>query len=280
MKADRSFGWPTCGRAAFGPVAKDRRKSKSFSTGLWTCSASGKQGGCRIRLKKEKTRILTVCRKLNTEMLGEVETMASFGMSKLELIVDLAGRELEREDRYIAGSFARNPAYSAPGDKWFPGILHLDDEKYYQRVTARALLASFPLRVQLEEQAERDNNEHFDLVLYSGDTRERVAVGEIKRCMHAGDIENDANPVRKDVAKLKRLAPATCSQFMVLFALNPRDPQRNTDNWWIPALRKQVPLGPDIQLTSYLFPTEAHWPNQPSEHEFGVIGLLLKCPTA
>jgi len=63
---------------------------------------------------------------------------------------------------------------------------------------------------------------------------------------------------------------------MVLFALNSRDPKRTADNWWIPALRNQVPLGSDVQLTRYIFPTEGHWLGGPNEWEFGVIGLLLE----
>ncbi|HEV3480786.1 MAG TPA: hypothetical protein VGR97_00505 [Candidatus Acidoferrales bacterium] len=198
--------------------------------------------------------------------------MASFGMSELRQIVKLAVEELDREDRYIAGSFARNPAYWATAKKRFPGIPHLDDEKYYQRVTARALLASFPLRVELEDQAEPGNNEHFDLVLYSGE--KRVAVGELQRCMRA-TIERDAKPVQDDILKLKRLAPAGYSQFIVLFTLNPSDPRGTTDKW-ILSLREQLQLRQDLQHTRYIFHTEGYQrPNGPSSWEFGVMGFLL-----
>ncbi|HUI43985.1 MAG TPA: hypothetical protein VL523_18635, partial [Terriglobia bacterium] len=102
--------------------------------------------------------------------------MARFGLDELNQIVELAGRELEREDRYIAGCFDRNAAYRFHGPQWSPGIYYLDDEKYYQRTVARALLASFPLRVSLEETVGSGTNEHFDLVLYPSDSDERLAV--------------------------------------------------------------------------------------------------------
>lgn len=201
--------------------------------------------------------------------------MVRFGMPELEQIVRLAGKEIEREDRYIAGCFVRNPAYSIQNNKYFPGILRQDDEKFYQRLTARALLASFPLRVELEEQAEPGNNEHFDLVLYSNEARGQVAVAELKRCTHSGDIENDAKPVRDDISKLKRLAPVACSQFMMLFTLNPHDAQGTTDSW-LQALIKRVPIPSDVGLTRYIFTTEGHWQKGPHSWEFGIIGLMIK----
>lgn len=201
--------------------------------------------------------------------------MTNLGPSELEEMVRLTGQALEREDHYIAECFAKNNAYSAQAYGWHPGILHLDDEKYYQRMTARALLASFPLRVKLEEQAQPGNSQHFDLVLYSADAGKRLAVGEVKRCMEAGDVEKDARGVRSDVEKLRSMAPAECGRFMLLFTHNPSEPQGATDKWWA-EFRKQVPLPSNLQMKRYGFPTRAHWRNGPSVDEFSVIGFTLE----
>ena len=193
--------------------------------------------------------------------------MLSFGLNELKEIVELGGRELEREDRYIAGCFARNAAYSVRSPDWFPGIMYMKYELYFQRVIARALLPSFPFRAQLEV---RDADERADLVLYHGNPAERVAVGEMKVAMEKGDISKDAALVRPDIEKLKPLA---CGQFILLFTLNDR---RNTD-CWIHQLKGELGILPACELPRYIFPTEAHWANDPErDREFGVVGVLLK----
>jgi hypothetical protein len=63
-----------------------------------------------------------------------------FGVEELKEIVQLAGRELEREDRYITGCFLRNSLYANHGHDPIPGIRYLMNERYYQRLIARALL--------------------------------------------------------------------------------------------------------------------------------------------
>ncbi len=199
--------------------------------------------------------------------------MLRFGTSELEQLVRLVGEELEREDRYIAGCFARNPAYSTPTGKWFPGILYLCKEEYYQRVAARALLASFPFRAELEEPAGPGNNQRFDLALRAGTSRECLAVGEMKLCMES-TIEADAKPVRDDIRKLRELVPQGCARFLLLFAHNPRNAEGATDRW-VAALLRQTQLPTDTPVLRYIFTTEARWPNATGEREFSVIGLLL-----
>jgi len=193
--------------------------------------------------------------------------MATFGLDELKQIVDLAGQELEREDRLIAECFAKNPAYSDRQPEWFPGIMYMKNEAYYQRVATRALLPSFPFRIELEETGTTGRS---DIVLYSGSPPECIAVGEMKLVMER-NIRADAAVVRPDIEKLQSL---TCGRFMVLFALNER---QNTEHW-IQLLREERGIPPDLQIPRpYTFPTEAHFGKGPElQWEFGVIGLLLK----
>jgi len=195
--------------------------------------------------------------------------MASFGLEELKQIVDLAGQELEREDRYIAGSFARNPAYSAQTPTRFPGIFYMKNEGYYQRVTARALLASYPLRVRLEEW--QPEGYRIDLALYSGDRDELIALGEMKCCMDPG-FEPDARKVMKDLSKLRSLAPGGCGLFLLVFT---QCPTGEVEPWV--AKRTQHLEVSRQQTRLYCFSTQSYFPNSTtSDFEFGVVGVLLK----
>ncbi len=190
--------------------------------------------------------------------------MRAFGIDELKKIVQLAGQELEREDRYIAGCFARNPVYPARDHEWIPGIYYLKDERYYQRVVARALLASFAFRVKLEEPHAQG---HFDLALYSTDPVEQIAVGEMKVCMkngwpELGSIKNDMRKLREKV----------CGKFLVIFTMSPRG---ETDGN-VKDLLRRLQCSEDSHHVSSFNSVYNNGRGHVLDGEFAVIGILLK----
>jgi hypothetical protein len=191
--------------------------------------------------------------------------MPGFGVKELEQIVQLAGLELEREDRLIAGSFATNSVYHGHGSDLVPGICYLKNERYYQRVVARALLPAFPYRVHLEDPR---RGAYIDFALYSGGSTDAVALGEMKLWMGTG--ESDINKIRDDMNKL---ANEPCGQFLVVLAISHRG---KTDQDVQDLLKK---LGcPDKPKSLYRFGTK-FFPggNSPiTDGEFAVLGVRLK----
>lgn len=142
--------------------------------------------------------------------------MQSFGPNELKQIVELTGQELEHEDRHIAESYRRNAVYSARDTEWIPGILHFRDERYFQRVAARGLLASLPLRVRLEDRAQLGHPS--DFAMYSDEPNQRVAVGEMKLWMRAGPDEPGMQSIRRDI---QQLASQPCGQFVLVLTVSP-----------------------------------------------------------
>ncbi|HUI40760.1 MAG TPA: hypothetical protein VL523_02210, partial [Terriglobia bacterium] len=86
----------------------------------------------------------------------------------------------------------------------------------------------------------------------------------------------DASGVMGDVSKLRRLAPASCGQFLLVFTQCPE----NQVKPWVEDLTHFLQLSPD-RTRYYSFSTEAHFAGNPiSDFEFGVVGLLVKAKDA
>lgn len=183
-----------------------------------------------------------------------------FNKEHLKDLVELTGRLVEGEDRFIRGCLQRNQSY-ARAKIW--GMSDFDNERYYQRLVLRALLPSFPFGVRLEY-----GGRHFDIALFQSFNEEPVALGEMKLWMGSNE-EKRLREMRKDIAKLSASPP--CSRFLLVFTKNPKaDAARN-----IKALLNKLGVKEDHR--SYSFDTV--YPNGRDSFEehgqFDVIGIPL-----
>lgn len=196
---------------------------------------------------------------------GKEETMPGFGIKELEQIVQLGGLELKREDRFINGCFTMNRVYHGHGTDLVPGIPYLKDERYYQRVMARALLPSFPYRVSLKHSRHGGS---FDFALFSNDNANPVALGGMKLWMETGESELKGILRDKD-----NLANEPCGQFLIVLTISPLGAtKQNVEN----LLNKIDCAGK--QVSCYVFSTK-FFPgkNDPiTDGEFATIGILLR----
>jgi hypothetical protein len=206
-------------------------------------------------------------RALQVTLFGEDSNMSkAFSGEDLSKIVTLAGQALEAEDRYICGCFQRNPTY---GDSdLVPGIKLLCDERFYQRVVHRALLASFPYFVKLEYKG-------FDIALFeSWRDAKPAALGEIKDAMAPG-LAEDVRKIRKDIEKLRQ--KEGCGHFLLIFAVVGKDAWPG----WVDELLKDLRCSKEKHY-EYAFDT-ANDNNGTIERQgwvFAVIGVLLRAGSA
>jgi len=134
---------------------------------------------------------------------------ACFDANDLKTVVDLTGRLLESEDRFVCGCVERNPVYKRTNQ--IRGIWLMENERYFQWLTFRPLLPSFPLRVELEHC-------QFDIALFRERQKEPVALGEMK-VWRSAKGEEEIPDIQADIQKLAR---EQCAQFLLIFTLSPR----------------------------------------------------------
>jgi len=112
----------------------------------------------------------------------------------LHELIEIGGRALEQEDRFIAGCVATRPHLY--GDKDQPGgLLRFRDERYYQVIIRRALMSGYRYRVSTEE-----GKPTYDFVLRETSGGDWLAVGEMKKW--TGE-EAELPGMREDIAKLQ-----------------------------------------------------------------------------
>ena len=131
----------------------------------------------------------------------------------LKSLIQIAGAALETEDRYLLGAVAANKKVYA---NEYGGIIRLNNEHYYQRIVARALMSSFPFVAKLEYK------ERHDLVLlYPNDINHWFAVVEMKRWMSTTG-KKELEPIKTDLSKIKKAVQNGAEHgLMMLFSANP-----------------------------------------------------------
>ena len=116
-----------------------------------------------------------------------------------------AGAALEAEDRLIMGSgHIRGEA---------GGILRLSNERYYQFLLWKAVLASWNAKVE----------EHsYDLVIFDpSESTKHLAIFEMKRWMGAkGNEPRDVNVINEDIERLQKCEAPNSA--LIIFSANPR----------------------------------------------------------
>ncbi len=175
-------------------------------------------------------------------------------------LIEIGGRALEQEDRFIAGCVTTNPYLYA--DRNQPGgLLRFRDERYYQFIIRRALMSGYRYRVDTEEATH-------DFVLRETVGGEWLAVGEMKKWMAAGN-EAELPGMRKDIAKLRDTLrkDGVSGFFIVAAAWPPHD-----------AGRQLEVLKSGLELTAapalYRFHTIG-WPED-REREFALVGFDVR----
>jgi hypothetical protein len=150
----------------------------------------------------------------------------AFTAKDLEMIVHIAGKELESENRAICESFKTNPALSG-NTRLVPGIKLLENEWYYQRVVYRGLLKSFPYAPILEYEPGE-----FDIALFKNASFRRdeqpIALGEMKddryeKVTPGGPLVRE---IERDIGKLNKRPHS--GQFLLIFTIVPKG---GLDKW-------------------------------------------------
>jgi len=175
-----------------------------------------------------------------------------FGNEDLNRLVECAGRALESEDRYLV--------HCASERHWRGGPIGISDninERYYQFVVWRALMASFPWRPRTERQ-------RYDLAFYNDVTNEPVAFAQIKRWWSVFG-EAELRGIRRDLEKLgTRRIPG------VMLILTWHSKAKAEDNFrW---LAEKLGVSRD-DIVTYSFDTLS--PDDDHPTEFAVIGFLV-----
>ena len=115
-------------------------------------------------------------------------------------IVEIGGRALEYEDRFMIGCTRVNRHLY--GDKDPPGLLRTIYERHYQFIVARALLSNYryhvgiekPIRVESEKQT-------FDFALAPKGGEDCFALGEMKNW--TSDGREQFPPMARDIERLR-----------------------------------------------------------------------------
>jgi hypothetical protein len=109
-------------------------------------------------------------------------------------LVQIGGRALEHEDRFIAGCMLNN--VELYGDSEPRGLLRIRNERYYQFVITRALMSNYRYCVEIEK------NGH-DFILSDCYGRKPVAVGEMKTWF-ATNPTVELPSMQKDISNLRK----------------------------------------------------------------------------
>jgi hypothetical protein len=141
----------------------------------------------------------------------------------IQRLVNLSGSALQIEDCVLLTSVAKNQLVY-PNENG--GILRFNNERYYQFVIARALVAEIEYRVQIEV-------ETHDLLL--GLPREPFAVVEMKRWMSSTG-ESEIPAILHDLHKKLPNAKAEI-KLMMIFCQSSRSDVKPTQMAFIPFKR-------------------------------------------
>ncbi len=196
--------------------------------------------------------------------------MASlFTFEDLKELVRLTGELLEKEDQIIREDFHKNPAYAASHQ--IPGILNpnLQDERYYQRLTWRALLPSFGYVAKLEHNGS-------DIALFRNVRDSPVALGQMKNWLD--DAFRGVVRSKEDIRKLAEQPDRRCAQFLLTFVATHISPtgESEIDSYVRDALARMECSEKRHFLcrSSAILDKDGH--GTQINGEFGVLGVLLK----
>ena len=182
-----------------------------------------------------------------------------FSEQDLQEIVELTGRLLEKEDRFICECLRGNEVYRNDRNV----IDDFVDERYLQRIALKALLPSFRFGVRLERE------ERADIALFKSFQEDPVAVGEMKRAMR-GSANADIREIREGI---ERLAARRCRQFLLIFTRNPKLAAEEN-------IRHLLGETGCSEKTRYDYAFDTVYPDHPNHVEqngqFAVIGVLLQ----
>jgi hypothetical protein len=185
---------------------------------------------------------------------------SGFNHADLRSIVELTGKQLESEDKFISTAFKENPAYAKSDQP--AGIMLINNERYWQYLTLRALLPSFPFEVRLEF------GERFDIALFKDPNPSPVALGEMKRWMSASG-ETEIPSIEGDIIKLSGQA---CAQFLLIFTMSQVDDTDKQVKWLLGRLRSSDKPHSEQHFKSK-YHDESH---NLVDREFVVVGILLR----
>jgi hypothetical protein len=158
----------------------------------------------------------------------------------IQRLVTLSGKALKFEDKILLDAVAKNKlVYSKENESG--GILRFNNERYYQFVIARALVAEIEYRVEIEVDTH-------DLLL-NHSSQKRFAVVEMKRWMSSTG-ESEIPAIRHDLHGKLPVADAEL-KVMMIFSANPRDQMSKQLEWLSPRLNDSP-----ISWKTYCFPTK------------------------
>ena len=196
--------------------------------------------------------------------------MASlFTFEDLKELVRLTGELLKKEDQIIREDFHKNRAYATSGQ--IPGIANtnLQDERYYQRLTWRALLPTYWYSARLEYQG-------FDIALFRDGETSPSAIGQMKKCLGTGfEGVSEANCDRENLAKQPY---QSCAHFLLIFTAAGFTPLGESclDAFVGEALDRMECSVNRRWLYRFNTPLDKDGHGTLTDGEFGVLGVLLK----
>jgi hypothetical protein len=197
-----------------------------------------------------------------------MNTGDAFTEKDLEMIVHIAGKELESENRAICESFKTNPALSG-NTRLVPGIKLLENERYYQRVVYRALLPSLRYAPKIEYGRDKFDIALFQNALFKKD-EEPIALGEMKDDRYT-ELARLVRQVEKDITKLSDRP--RCAQFLLVFTIVPKG---SLDDW-VKRLLKELNCSEKKHYEcSFDTANDPDGNIEPGGWVFAVVGVLLK----
>lgn len=173
-----------------------------------------------------------------------------FGNGDLKLLVECAKRGLEAEDRYLLDCFATNHWKSGADGI---GIFDNMNERYYQFVIWRTLMASFPWRVKTERKG-------YDLAFYDDASGKLEAVAEIKGWW-SDEGEQELPGIKLDLEK-----PGLLRIPGVMLILTSHPSEIAEENY--------KSLGKALRISRSDFATDYFHPSGDAEWQFAIIGFL------
>jgi hypothetical protein len=192
-----------------------------------------------------------------------------FNFDDVKQMVRLTGELLKREDQLICEYFRRNTAYASSVQ--VPGILNLNvqDERYYQRLTWRALLPSFGYVARLEWSG-------FDIALFRDGENSPAAIGQMKRWLGSGF--QGVSESKEDKEKLVSCPHQSCAHFLLAFTAAGFTTlgESYLDTFVRDAL-DQIECSKEkrwLYRFSTVLDNDGHGPL--TDGQFGVLGVLLK----
>lgn len=175
----------------------------------------------------------------------------------LDELVEIGGRALEQEDRFITGCVTLN--HHLYGDGKPGGLLRFSNERYYQFIICRALMSAYRYRVTLEE-------ERRDFVLRESATSTcPCAISEMKTWLSSRP-ETGLAGMRTDLTKLRTI---DVPGFFLVATAWPLQEAAGL----LEQLVKDLELTDAPEPCQYRFQTIG-WPDAP-EREFELLGFSI-----